>query len=61
MTYHIRFTYDGHFGRSEGYVYTRTKAEALEKIKEHLADKSQPKLIKWRLYELIEEGAADGN
>lgn len=58
MKYHIHFTYEGRYGRSFSDVYTNTKEEALEKIEAHKNDKTEPKLKKWRLYELTEEGEA---
>ena len=58
MKYFIHFTYEGHYGRSSSDVYTKTKEEALEKIEAHKKDETEPKLKKWRLYELKEEGEA---
>ena len=56
MNYHIHYTYEGHFGRSESYAYKTKLSEARDDIDKHLADESEPKPTKWRLYELIEEG-----
>ena len=56
MNYHIKFTYEGDYGRSESYVYTKTRKEADEIVEKHLQDRSKPKLVKWRLYQLIDEG-----
>lgn len=59
MKYHIKFTYESKYGRSDGYVYAETKEDAERIIKDHEQDESKPKLVKWRLYELIEEADND--
>ena len=57
LRYCIYFIYDGKNGQNmKSTVYTNTLEEAKEVVNKHIADETLPKMNKWRIYQLIEQG-----
>lgn len=60
MTYLIEFKYEATQGQvMTSRVYSRTELNAEKVIKKHLDDHRTPRVIEWRLYELLREGKSE--